>query len=46
MTLHANSAEVSGRYILNNLRDAPGHLMRRCQQIAVSVFLDECRDWI
>ena len=45
MTLHANSAESSGRYILNNLRDAPGHLMRRCQQIAVSVFLDECRDW-
>ena len=45
MTLHANSAEISGRYILNNLRDAPGHLMRRCQQIAVSVFLDECRDW-
>ena len=31
--------------ILNNLRQAPGHLMRRCQQIAVSVFLDECRPW-
>ena len=30
-------------YILDNLRSAPGHLMRRCQQIAVSVFLDECR---
>ena len=45
MTLPAKSAESSGRYILNDLRDAPGHLMRRCQQIAVSVFLDECRDW-
>ena len=32
-------------YILDDLRQAPGHLMRRCQQIAVSVFLDECRPW-
>tara|TARA_R110002072_G_scaffold32460_3_gene99040 strand:- start:2548 stop:3063 length:516 start_codon:yes stop_codon:yes gene_type:complete len=32
-------------YILENLRSAPGHLMRRCQQIAVSVFLDECRQY-
>lgn len=32
-------------YILENLRSAPGHLMRRCQQIAVSVFLDECRQF-
>ena len=31
--------------ILENLRTAPGHLMRRCQQIAVSVFLDECREY-
>ena len=31
--------------IQENLRIAPGHLMRRCQQIAVSVFLDECRDY-
>jgi DNA-binding MarR family transcriptional regulator len=23
--------------------DMPGHLLRRCQQIAVAVFLDECR---
>ena len=22
----------------------PGHLLRRCHQIAVAVFLDECRD--
>lgn len=36
-------AEKTG--ILDDLRAAPGHLMRRCQQIAVSVFLDECRPW-
>lgn len=30
-------------YVLDDLRGTPGHLMRRCQQIAVSVFLDECR---
>jgi len=36
-------AEMTG--ILDDLRAAPGHLMRRCQQIAVSVFLDECRPW-
>lgn len=23
----------------------PGHLLRRCQQIAVGIFLDECRDF-
>lgn len=23
--------------------DMPGHLLRRCQQIAVAVFLEECR---
>ncbi len=33
----------SGSYLLDDLMAAPGHLMRRCQQIAVSVFLDECR---
>ena len=32
-------------YILRDLGAAPGHLMRRCQQIAVSVFLDECRQY-
>ena len=37
------TAEKTG--ILDDLRTAPGHLMRRCQQIAVSVFLDECRPW-
>ena len=36
-------AEKTG--ILDDLRAAPGHLMRRCQQIAVSVFLDKCRPW-
>ena len=39
----AETAEKIG--ILHDLRTAPGHLMRRCQQIAVSVFLDECRLW-
>ena len=39
----AEVAEKTG--ILDDLRTAPGHLMRRCQQIAVSVFLDECRPW-
>ena len=39
----AETAEKTG--ILDDLRTAPGHLMRRCQQIAVSVFLDECRPW-
>lgn len=24
--------------------DMPGHLLRRCQQIAVSIFLQECKD--
>ncbi len=26
-------------------RDTPGHLIRRCQQIAVAIFLDEFRDF-
>lgn len=30
---------------LTDMRRMPGHLMRRCQQIAVSVFLDECRTY-
>ena len=34
---------ADARYVLDDLRATPGHLMRRCQQIAVSVFLDECR---
>ena len=38
-------AETASTGILDDLRKAPGHLMRRCQQIAVSVFLDECRPW-
>lgn len=28
---------------LDQVTAMPGHLLRRCQQIAVSVFLDECR---
>tara|TARA_R110000868_G_scaffold17851_1_gene77918 strand:- start:16791 stop:17288 length:498 start_codon:yes stop_codon:yes gene_type:complete len=40
-----NAVAVADSYILDNLRAAPGHLLRRCQQIAVSVFLDECRGY-
>lgn len=29
--------------LLDRVSEMPGHLLRRCQQIAVSVFLDECR---
>ena len=28
---------------VDNVRAMPGHLLRRCQQIAVSIFLQECR---
>lgn len=28
----------------DDLYAKPGHLIRRCQQIAVSIFMDECRD--
>lgn len=46
MATRADDAVAApGSYILENLREAPGHLMRRCQQIAVSVFLDECREY-
>lgn len=29
--------------IFDHISSMPGHLLRRCQQIAVSVFLNECR---
>lgn len=29
--------------VFDRVAEMPGHLLRRCQQIAVSVFLDECR---
>jgi len=29
---------------VENLLDMPGHLLRRCHQIAVAIFLDECQD--
>ena len=45
MATRVKDAAAPGSYILDNLREAPGHLMRRCQQIAVSVFLDECREY-
>ncbi len=45
MTKKPNSPayETDPRHVLDHMRGTPGHLMRRCQQIAVSVFLDECR---
>lgn len=30
---------------LRSLSKKPGHLIRRCQQIAVSMFLEECSAW-
>ncbi len=29
---------------LDDLHTTPGHLIRRCQQIAVAIFLEECAD--
>jgi len=40
----ADSDAASGEAGPDAVRTMPGHLLRRCQQIAVSVFLDECRD--
>lgn len=45
MKVDVSAPGRAGNYILDDLGAAPGHLMRRCQQIAVSVFLDECRPW-
>ncbi len=30
--------------VFDETLDMPGHLLRRCQQIAVSIFLTECRE--
>ena len=30
---------------LGDLHDKPGHLIRRCQQIAVALFLEECAEF-
>lgn len=44
----AQAATASGAFDamgLPNLYMAPGHLIRRCQQIAVAIFMEEFRDW-
>ena len=30
---------------MQEIYSMPGHLLRRCQQISVAIFLDECRDY-
>lgn len=35
----------SGAVTLEDVYAAPGHLIRRCQQIAVAIFLDEFREF-
>jgi len=37
-----NGPESAARF--DDMTEMPGHLLRRCQQIAVSIFLQECRD--
>ena len=39
--LDGDSFEAGAAF--DNVRAMPGHLLRRCQQIAVSIFLQECR---
>ncbi len=36
-------SDESDAPVFDRVSEMPGHLLRRCQQIAVSVFLDECR---
>jgi MarR family transcriptional regulator, lower aerobic nicotinate degradation pathway regulator len=43
MTDRKTSADMPGRP-LTDVHSVPGHLIRRCQQIAVAIFLDEFRD--
>jgi DNA-binding MarR family transcriptional regulator len=41
----AHAPEVDDGTEVAFFLDMPGHLLRRCQQIAVAVFLEECRDF-
>jgi DNA-binding MarR family transcriptional regulator len=41
----AHAPEVDDDTEVAFFLDMPGHLLRRCQQIAVAVFLEECRDF-
>ena len=35
--------EADDDELITDLQNVPGHLIRRCQQIAVAIFLDEFR---
>lgn len=37
------NGDIDTKPVFDRVSEMPGHLLRRCQQIAVSVFLDECR---
>ena len=41
--LDGDSFEAGAAF--DNVRAMPGHLLRRCQQIAVSIFLQECHGY-
>ncbi|MEX2455641.1 MAG: MarR family transcriptional regulator [Rhodospirillaceae bacterium] len=43
MTPDSQPPAGEGPPVFDRVSEMPGHLLRRCQQIAVSVFLDECR---
>jgi DNA-binding MarR family transcriptional regulator len=44
MTLEAEYDQQEGP-VLDEVRGMPGHLLRRFQQIAVSIFLKDCREF-
>lgn len=37
-------SDGGGRMVLQDIYGKPGHLIRRAQQIAVAIFVEECRD--
>ena len=44
MTQAAKTKPAPDGELLTDIHDVPGHLIRRCQQIAVAIFLEEFRD--
>jgi DNA-binding MarR family transcriptional regulator len=42
---HTGATKGNDRAEEMSFLDMPGHLLRRCQQIAVAVFLEECRSF-
>ncbi len=38
-------SDVTGEDVFDLVGGMPGHLLRRCQQIAVSIFLQECKEF-